>query len=205
MTLAAAATKLNVHPKTLRRWADDGNIPFMLTPGGHRRFASSDVAELMDAKRSPERGANVAGAWARLAMSDVRGRVAGDDTGWMKRFDDEARNQYRKLGRNLVGLAVKFIDEETDSDSVVSAAQTLGREYARMSKESGLRLTDALKMSMFFRETVLGTALRLSDDFHVRSESESELIRRINLLINNVQLAVVEVYDANDKDPLPGD
>ena len=80
----------------------------------------SEVAELMDAKRSPERGANVAGAWARLAMSDVRGRVAGDDTGWMKRFDDEARNQYRKLGRNLVGLAVKFIDEETDSDSVVS-------------------------------------------------------------------------------------
>jgi len=204
LTLKAAARILNVHPKTLRRWADDGSIPFMLTPGGHRRFASSDVSELMDSRRSPDKNEKVAGAWARLAMSDVRGRVDGENAGWMMRFDDTTRNEYRKLGRNLVGLAVKFVDEGADKDSMVSAAQSLGREYARVSKKTGLRLADALKMSMFFRETVVGSALRLSDDFHVRSESESDLIRRINLLINNVQLAVVEVYDANDTDPLPG-
>jgi excisionase family DNA binding protein len=202
LTLKAAAEKLNVHPKTLRRWADDGDIPFMLTPGGHRRFDSSDVTELMDVRRSPDKNEKVAGAWARLAMADVRGRVDGDDAAWMKRFNDDTRDQYRKLGRNLVGLAVKYVSEETDRDAIVSEAQSLGREYARLSRESGLRVSDALKMSMFFRETVVGSALKLSNDFHVRSVNESELIRRINLLINNVQLAVVEVYDANDTDPL---
>jgi excisionase family DNA binding protein len=204
LTLKAAAEKLNVHPKTLRRWADDGSIAFMLTPGGHRRFAASDVEELMDARRSPDKNQKVAGAWARLAMADVRGRVDGDDAGWMKRFDDSTRDEYRKLGRNLVGLAVKFVDEGAEKESIMSEAQSLGRQYARVSKATGLRLSDALKMSMFFRETVVGSALRLSDDFHFRSENESELIRRINLLINNVQLAVVEVYDANDTDPLSG-
>ena len=202
LTLKVAAEKLNVHPKTLRRWADGGNIPFMLTPGGHRRFASSDVTELMDARRSPDKTEKVAGAWARLAIADVRARMEGDDAAWMKRFNDETRDEYRKLGRNLVGLAVKHVAEGADRDSIVSEAQSLGREYARLSKETGLRVSDALRMSMFFRETVVGSALKLSNDFHVRSENESELIRRINLLINNVQLAVVDVYDANDTDPL---
>ena len=202
LTLKAAAERLNVHPKTLRRWADEGNIPCMLTPGGHRRFASSDVTELMDVRRSPDKTEKVAGAWARLAMADVRGRVDGDDAAWMKRFDDVTRNEYRKLGRKLVGLAVKFVSEGANRDSIVAEAQSLGREYARLSRATGLRVSDALKMSMFFRETVVGSALKLSNDYHVRSVDESELIRRINLLINNVQLAVVEVYDANDTDPL---
>ena len=37
LSLKAASKKLNVHPTTLRRWADNGDIPVMLTPGGHRR------------------------------------------------------------------------------------------------------------------------------------------------------------------------
>ncbi len=202
LTLKAAAERLNVHPKTLRRWADDGNVPFMLTPGGHRRFASSDVKHLMDARRTPDKSEKIAGAWARLAIAEVRGRIDENATAWVTRFDDDTRREYRNLGRNLVGLAVKFAGESVDADAIVSEARSMGREYARLSQKAGLRVSDALKMSMFFRETVIGTALKLSDDFHVRSENESELIRRINLLINNVQMAVVEVYDANDTDPL---
>ena len=39
LTLSQAAQELGVHLTTLRRWADNGDIPVMLTPGGHRRFA----------------------------------------------------------------------------------------------------------------------------------------------------------------------
>ena len=65
-------------------------------------------------------------------------------------------------------------------------------------------MTDALELSMFFRETVVGSALKLPGNMHIRPEVEGELVRRINLLINNLQLSIVEVYDANDSDSLPG-
>ena len=38
LTLSEAAEQLGVHPTTLRRWADNGDIPVSVTPGGHRRF-----------------------------------------------------------------------------------------------------------------------------------------------------------------------
>ena len=55
LPLGQAANRLGVHPTTLRRWADKGDIPFFLTPGGHRRFAVSDLdafAEMHRRRRS---------------------------------------------------------------------------------------------------------------------------------------------------------
>jgi len=47
MRLAEAAEMLGVHPETLRRWADEGKVPYVRTPGGERRFASEDIEAVM--------------------------------------------------------------------------------------------------------------------------------------------------------------
>ena len=51
LTLTQAAKRLNVHPTTLRRWTNNGEIPFMLTPGGHRRFAESALIQFAEARQ----------------------------------------------------------------------------------------------------------------------------------------------------------
>jgi excisionase family DNA binding protein len=63
LSLNEAAQQLGVHPVTLRRWADDGEIPVMVTPGGHRRFA---VAGSIGFQKAPAAGVVVAGisVWA---------------------------------------------------------------------------------------------------------------------------------------------
>ena len=43
LSLKQAAERLGIHPITLRRWADNGELPTLLTPGGHRRFAVADL------------------------------------------------------------------------------------------------------------------------------------------------------------------
>ncbi|MCB9434622.1 MAG: helix-turn-helix domain-containing protein, partial [Ardenticatenaceae bacterium] len=51
LPLKQAASLLDVHPTTLRRWADSGDIPVLLTPGGHRRFALSDIQAFTERHR----------------------------------------------------------------------------------------------------------------------------------------------------------
>lgn len=43
LTPRDVAKLFNVDPKTVTRWANAGKLPFVLTPGGHRRFFRRDV------------------------------------------------------------------------------------------------------------------------------------------------------------------
>jgi excisionase family DNA binding protein len=40
---AEVAEALNISPERLRQYAEDGRIPFVETPGGHRRYVLDDV------------------------------------------------------------------------------------------------------------------------------------------------------------------
>src|SRR6266496_1212828 len=47
LTLHEASERLDVHPATLRQWADRGRVRAFRTPGGHRRFSAEDVDTLL--------------------------------------------------------------------------------------------------------------------------------------------------------------
>lgn len=48
LSTAEACEILQVHPNTLRRWADQGSLPSVRTPGNLRRFRRSDVEALLN-------------------------------------------------------------------------------------------------------------------------------------------------------------
>jgi len=39
---------LGVHPNTLRRWADTGQLPHIRLPGGERRFLVADLEKFQE-------------------------------------------------------------------------------------------------------------------------------------------------------------
>jgi excisionase family DNA binding protein len=45
LTTGEAAQLLGVSPKTVSRWADQGRIVYLVTIGGHRRFARSVIEQ----------------------------------------------------------------------------------------------------------------------------------------------------------------
>jgi excisionase family DNA binding protein len=47
LTPAEAAKLLHVAPTTIRHWAQIGRLPFITTPGGHRRFDKIDILSLV--------------------------------------------------------------------------------------------------------------------------------------------------------------
>ena len=52
LTVADAAALLKVHPDTIRRWADTGDLHSWLTPGKQRRFRKADILALLPADRT---------------------------------------------------------------------------------------------------------------------------------------------------------
>lgn len=196
LTLSEAAKRLNVHPTTLRRWANNGDIPAMVTPGGHRRFAASDIARFANEHRAPQYTNGIAGLFATQALAHARQEVVvRRDEQWLSQFDSEARNRNRMLGQQLMGLTLQFLSSEEDSDYILNEARSIGREYARNAISQGVPLKGTLEASMFFRDSLIETALQLPDTTNIRPEANLRLLRRVNTLLNAVHLAVADEYD----------
>jgi excisionase family DNA binding protein len=194
LTLSAAAKILGIHITTLRRWADHGDIPVMLTPGGHRRFAADDVARFAQ-RRHSLRSEDIESHWADQALVQTRQEiVVRRDQAWMTTFDDDARHQYRVLGRQLLGLTMQYLSDENGGDILEEAAH-IGQRYGEIGIQAGLPLTEALEASMFFRDMLMETAMQLPENTRIKPEANVRLLRRVNTLLNTVQLAIAGVYD----------
>lgn len=54
MTPGEVATVFRVDPKTVTRWAADGKIGSIRTPGGHRRYRESEVRAYLKERTSDD-------------------------------------------------------------------------------------------------------------------------------------------------------
>ncbi|MCX6018526.1 MAG: helix-turn-helix domain-containing protein [Chloroflexi bacterium] len=204
LSLQSAADKLGVHPSTLRRWSEEGRVVFSVTVGGHRRFAEQELDQFLS---QHSRGHGVAdgvgsGAWATLALKQTRQEVAmKGDAQWLRSLDDAARDQHRVLGRRLMGLTLQYVSSESSESPgavlLLDEARAIGVAYAQLSRGSGVLLRDALEAALFFRDRLLEASWEQPADAHGRvvQVQDRKLDRRINALLNVVQLGMVEEYE----------
>lgn len=201
LSLSEAANRLNVHPTTLRRWADNGDIPIMITPGGHRRFASADIDQFAEGRHGVRRASGIEQAWADRALMVARQEiVAHQDVHWLAALDEATREQNRIMGRQLMALTSQYISNG-DDERLIDEARLIGMQYGRTCQQINMPLTDALQAAMFFRDTMIESALQLPENVNIRPEANVRLLRRINTLLNAVHLSIAEVYDATHSVP----
>ncbi len=199
LSLTEAARRLGVHPTTLRRWADAGQIPVMLTPGGHRRFALSDIDRFADARRRLHSAAGLEQHWAQQALNRSRQEIAiHQGAHWLQASGDEEREYQRALGRRLMGLILKFASQK-EPGTLLEEARVVGDEYARSNSRMGLTVTEALEAFLVFRDALTEAALQMQETTAVRPETNTRLLQRINTVLNTVQLAMVKCYDGLGK------
>ena len=104
LSVSEAAAYLNVHPATLRRWSDADEIPYLLTPGGHRRFALSDLQRFAEKHRSTKSSSALPTTWAKQALTRARQDLpAPESAGWLAALDANMRERHRAIGRRLMG------------------------------------------------------------------------------------------------------
>lgn len=192
LTLKVAAARLSVHPSTLRRWADQGAIPVVITPGGHRRFPRSGVEQL-----AAKSGGGTKHAFAERALTHTRTELAHQqDQRWMTELADVDREEKRLMGQRVMGLMMQYISQDND-DAVLDEVRTLGRHYAESARASNLSLSEALKATMFFRDNIVESAVLLPEAARTHPDANRRLLRRINTFLNAIQLAITEAYSSD--------
>lgn len=119
MTTSQVAELLNVHPSTVKRWCNDGDLAVDKTGGGHRRIHLSDVLTLTRERGIPTLLENFAPyeshVWNALNEAVEEGsfeRVHALALGWL----DQGKIQrmawlFREIGRHPAIPFERFADE----------------------------------------------------------------------------------------------
>ena len=126
---------LGVGSTTVKRWADDGTLASMRTPGGHRRFRRDAVERLL--RQQPATGKDFEiDEWIKLLTEEsdvlkIRGEIyqLRDQLGGWYRAADFLDNVMREI------CARRSKDDEFDARSVIAAGR-LG--LARTTIEAGV-------------------------------------------------------------------
>ncbi len=200
LSLKQASAFLGVHPATLRRWANRGEIPVFLTPGGHRRFALEDLIRLIQTRRQASALIGPGQGWTSRALSHTRNKLTAQAPSWLAAFNDADREYKRVLGRRLMGVLLQYLnmgeDEGESATSLIAEARAIGQEHAHNAIRLGLPLATAVEAALFFRDAILEVALQLPEGMPVRAEANTRLMQRINRVLNEVQLSVIRTYES---------
>ncbi len=197
LSLSEAAELLGIHPATVRLWADRNELPSRRTNGGHRRFRRSDIEARLrqEAERKPRPS-------AQLLVQNVLGRVRFAFTDgtlntltWYKHFDDSALEAYRSLGRRVLELLLRALNDGTSAEELRAEAVSLGREYGSVTRDSNVPVADAVRAFLYFRSLVDESLIQLAEVQGIRDHPDipwAESLYQIQTLTNEILPALIE-------------
>jgi excisionase family DNA binding protein len=201
LSLSEAAELLGMHPATVRLWADRNELPSRRTNGGHRRFRRSDIVARLrqDAEHKPRPA-------AQLLVQSVLGRVRfafSDGTlktlPWYEHFDDSALEAYRSLGRRVLELLLRALNDGTPADELRTESVLLGVEYGSVTRDSHVPVADAVRAFLYFRSLVDESVIQLAEVQGVREHPDipwAESLYQIQALTNEILPALIEAAQA---------
>ncbi len=184
LTLREASELLGIHPSTLRRWSDDGKIPFVRTPGGHRRFHRRALEAYIQG------GPPKAEAGPPVPSPDE------STPPWTEAFDERQRARVRELGQRLLGLLLQHIAGQGDDRRHLREGRQVGRAYGETIGQTGLSLLEVVEAFLFFRSQIMEMAFQTPSFPRPGDEAERRhLHARIDRFLNQVLLGTIEGYE----------
>jgi excisionase family DNA binding protein len=140
LELSEAADYLGVHYTTLRRWADDGKVPFIRTPGGRRRFKRAELDLFMASLR--EGTTSSVKALQRLerhVTTDQRAHLGVREEPWYNRLDESQRNAMRAEGQQLMAVLMQYATRTNGGEAFLEQGRRLAVHYGQVCHRVGRR------------------------------------------------------------------
>lgn len=206
LDLSAAAAFLGVHFTTLRRWADAGEIAYIRTPGGRRRFSVKALALFVEIM---SQGADLATIETGLVPLQERAidharqsvRSLSQTENWLGRMSDTQRARLKGTGHRLMALLLQFNSRLEGGEVFVDEGKRITREYSQVCSSIGLSLPETVHVFLFFRRSILD-AIHETGTLSGADYEGLRLFRRTNHFLDELLLELIVSYQsAQDQTP----
>jgi len=197
LTLGEASRILGVDPDTLRRWADNGKVDVLKTPGGHRRFLRTSIEGMLPRPRHPVRQSlSAMGEPPDRIAAEFLKRVRSDmaEQDWHSRFDETSLRWFRERGMRMSDLLIGYLDavRRPGRDQYLAQAAALGREYGVAAKERSLSLGEATQAFLFFRARFLAEIANVARRRGLEANQAATLFEEADRALDAVILALID-------------
>jgi len=181
LTLTQASQALGVTPNTLRRWADRGQVPSFVTPGGHRRFPLAEIMAFVPSHRTQRPPLTALGASSdHMARAYRRARPtthSSEPAGWLADLPESERVRFRRRGMELVGNLLAYLDADRERQAALfGAAEANAREYGTEAAHAGASLSDTVEGFLRFRRPFVDELAQLARRRHLDTREATGLI-----------------------------
>jgi len=133
LTTTEAAEVAAVAPSTIKRWADQGLLPFSRTAGGHRRFDRFAIERLLRGQPTPASADDpLATAWVRCLVDGRRHEIDGrllearGRLGSWWRVADEVAVALAEMGKQWECGRLTIAEEHVASNALAHALGRVG-------------------------------------------------------------------------------
>jgi excisionase family DNA binding protein len=202
LTLTQASRALGVTPNTLRRWADRGQIPSFVTPGGHRRFALAAITSFVPSSRIQRPPLSAIGAssdhMARAYRRARPGPHSQEPAGWLAALSDNERVGFRRRGKELVGQLLAYLDADRERRTALfGVAEGYAREYGAEAAKAGASLSDTVEGFLRFRRPFVDELALLARRRHLDTREATELLADAEAALDRLLVALMLGHKAS--------
>ena len=200
LELGAAAQLLGVHFTTLRRWADEGQVPCYRTPGGQRRFKESELLAFLKSLRTGDAALPALAALAAPAVTPQVG-LAGEP--WAGKFDASQRSALRSEGRQMMAVLMQYATRGNGGEIFLEEGRRMAVDYGRVCRSAGLSLVETAQAFVRVRRSIMDSVYEAGSLAGSPDAETWRLYDRMNHFLDSMLLATLEAYDTI-ANPEPG-
>lgn len=201
LSVREASALIGISPATLRRWSVAGNVQAFTTPGGHRRFARSEILMLLKAPIQqsvrPIRPTNTAPHLSRMyrrTMEQLSPREA-----WLNGFGEIAKGSLHEQGSRMSTSLMRFLDATDPQErlTAIRGAHMAASAFGRIAAQSSSEIRQTVQVFLISRMIFLSDLLEGS----LASESNAfESTHRLVIATQTTDQLLISLMEAHESE-----
>jgi excisionase family DNA binding protein len=196
LELSEAADYIGVHFTTLRRWADDGDVPCIRTPGGRRRFKKEELDAFVAGLRQADSTSLAVRERLERPVTISQGTHGGvRNEPWYSRLDDSQRGAMRAEGQQMMAVLMQYATRSNGGDTFLDEGRRLAVHYGEVCYSVGLSLVETVRAFILVRRSITDSIYEAGALAGPPDPESWRLYDRTNHFLDTMQLTILEAYD----------
>jgi excisionase family DNA binding protein len=192
VSIGEASQILGVSEAALRQWTDEGKINAFVTPGGHRRYSRLELRKFVSSHHKVLGIKDlVAGLEGTTQLHREIARTALGHTQWYNQIGEESQAQLAELGRRLLKLITRYINEPSNREEILEMINDTGCDFGMTLAELGLPLTDSVSAFIQHRSPIMDAATHLLNQKEAVTGRVVKVIPLVNQVMDKALVSLV--------------